>query len=79
MMGMDAQNNSKDGFDGLDLSIETHPDGTVKKRLRASTETILALTLLVGVVVSNGDARERVLDALPALAERFSGRFLAAG
>jgi hypothetical protein len=79
---MEAQHNGEGWFDGVDASVEIPlnggASGTARANFRASTDALVVLVLGAAVILSKGDALERLLDAVPALAERVGGRLLAA-
>jgi hypothetical protein len=79
---MEAQPNSDGWFDGLDASFEIPlnggDSGTATANIRASTPALVVLVLGAAVILSKGDALERLQDALPALAERVGDRLVAA-
>ena len=75
---MEAQHNDESGFDGLDASFELNDSGTVKGRIRMSKEAVGVVAFGIALYLSKGETRERLLDAVPALAQRFGGRLFAA-
>ena len=79
---MDAHHNGADRSGGLDVSVEVPlnggDSGTARGTLHASPEALLVLVFGVGLVLSQGDARERLLGALTVLAERAGHRLVAA-
>lgn len=79
---MDAQHNGEGWFDGLDASVEIPLDrgdsGTAKAKIRVSAPALFVLVLGVAVIRSEGSGLERLLDAVPALAERLGDRLVAA-
>jgi hypothetical protein len=79
---MDGQHNGRGWFDGLDVSIEIPLDGgdsgKAKANIRASTPALFALAIGAAVILDKGDALERLLNAVPRLAERFGDRLVAA-
>ena len=79
---MDAQHNGEGRFDGLEASFEIPLNGgdagTVKGYFRASPEALVLLVFGAAVILSKGDALERLQAAVPALAERFGNRLVAA-
>ena len=79
---MDAQHNGEGRFDGLEASFEIPlnggDSGTAKGNFRASPEALVVLVLGVAVILSKGDPLERLLNAVPALAERVGDRLVAA-
>jgi hypothetical protein len=81
-MGMDTQHNGVGRSDGLDVSVEVPlnggDSGTARGTLHTSPEALLVLVFGVGLVLSQWDARERLLSAVTALAERAGHRLVAA-
>jgi hypothetical protein len=79
---MTTQYNDDASFDGLDASFEFTRNGadssTAKANLRVGPPALFAMVLGAAVILSNGDALERLLDAVPALAERVGDRLVAA-
>lgn len=79
---MDAQHNGDGRFDGFEASFEFPlnggDSGTAKGTLRASPEALVVLVVGAAMVLSKGDALERLLDAVPVLAERLGDRLVAA-
>jgi hypothetical protein len=79
---MEAQHNGEGWFDGLDASFEIPlnggDSGTATVNIRASTPALVILVLGAAVILSKGDALERLQDALPALAARVGDRLVAA-
>ncbi len=79
---MEAQHNGDGRFDGLEASFEIPlnggDSGTAKGNVRASPEALMVLVLGAAVILSKGDPLERLLAAVPALAERVGDRLLAA-
>ena len=79
---MDAQHNNEGWSDGLDVSVEMPLNGgdagTAKANLHAGAPALFVLVLGAAVILSKGDALERMLDAVPALAERVGARLVAA-
>lgn len=79
---MEAQHNGEAWFDGLDASFEVPLDGgrsgTAKANIRVSTPALFVLLIGAAVILSKGDALERLLEAVPALAERVGDRLVAA-
>ena len=79
---MDAQHNGGGRSDGLDVSVEVPlnggDSGTAKGTLHASPEALLILLFGLGLGLSQGDARKRLLSAVTALAERAGPRLVAA-
>jgi hypothetical protein len=77
-MSMEAQHNDESRFDGLDASFEINDSGAWKARIRMSKEALGVLAFGGALYLSKGETRERLLDAVPALAQRFGGRLFAA-
>jgi hypothetical protein len=78
---MDAQHNGEGRSDGFEASLEIPLNGgnsgTAKVNLRANPGALAVLVVGLAVILSKGDALERLLDAVPALAERFGDRLVA--
>jgi hypothetical protein len=78
---MEAQHNGDGGFDGLEASIELPLGGgagTAKAMMRVSASTVFALVVGLAVIRSDGSGLDRLLNAMPALAERVNERLVAA-
>ena len=79
---MEAQHNGDSGFDGLEASFEIPLDedgsATAKANLRVSTPALVVAAVAAAVILGKADAIERLLNAVPALAERVGTRVVAA-
>ena len=77
---MEARHNGSGSFDGFEASFEMDggDSGTAKANIRASKGTVFVLVIAAAVVLDKGDALERLLDAVPALAGRVGDRLVAA-
>lgn len=71
---MDAEPAVTPALGGLNVTFEKDQQGRTKGSLQATPEAILAVVLGFAVVLHKGDALERLLDAVPALAGRLGDR-----